>query len=137
MVKRPSAHDRLQQRRLIDRAVAQLRQGQLAPAEADLQAVLLRWPGQGDALHFLGLLRHQQGQGAAALGLLRRAVQALPGEPGPLNNLGYRASSSSQFTTSYLQMDSWMLVDTAPRPRPKTMNPKANTNTSVKARRKG
>ena len=88
MVKRPSAHDRLQQRRLIDRAVAQLRLGQLAPAEADLQAVLLRWPGQGDALHFLGLLRHQQGQGAAALGLLRRAVQALPGEPGPLNNLG-------------------------------------------------
>lgn len=87
-MKRLSPHERLQQRRLIDRAIAQLQQGRAGPAEADLNAVLLRWPGQGDALHFLGVLRHQQGHSSQALDLLNRAVQALPAEPGPLNNLG-------------------------------------------------
>lgn len=87
-MKRLSAHERLQQRRLVDRAIAHLQQGRPGPAEADLNAVLLRWPGQGDALHFLGVLRHQQGRSDQALDLLNRAVQALPAEAGPLNNLG-------------------------------------------------
>lgn len=85
---RPSAQDRLQQRKLLERAVESLKAGDLEPAEAALQAVLLRWPGQGDALHFLGLLRHRQGRSSQALVHLRQAVQALPAEAGPCNNLG-------------------------------------------------
>lgn len=87
-MKRASAHERLQQRRLLEPAVAALQAGELAAAEAGLQALLHRWPGHGDALQFLGLLRHRQGHGQQALALLRRAVAALPGAPGPSNNLG-------------------------------------------------
>lgn len=86
--RRPPAHERLEQRRLLERAVAALKAGDGARAEAGLQAVLARWPGQGDALHFLGLLRHQQGRSAQAIELLRQATAALPSEPGPWNNLG-------------------------------------------------
>ena len=73
---------------MLERAVAHLRQQRLSEAEAALQAVLSRWPGQGDALNFLGVLRHQQDRHDDAVALLKRAVDALPGLPGPLNNLG-------------------------------------------------
>ena len=85
---RSTAADRLAQRPLLARAVALLQAGDAARAEAALAAVLQRWPGQGDALHFMGLLRHQQGQSQAALALLQQAAAALPQEPGPCNNLG-------------------------------------------------
>lgn len=86
--RRPSAHERLQQRQLLERAVASLKGGGLADAESALQAMLLRWPGHGDALQFLGLLRHRQGHGGQAIELLRKATAALPEEPGVWNNLG-------------------------------------------------
>lgn len=87
-MRRLSPHERLQQRQLLQRSIAQLKAGELAAAEAGLQAALLRWPGHGDTLNFLGLLRHRQGLGAQALDLLRQATAALPQEAGPWNNLG-------------------------------------------------
>jgi predicted TPR repeat methyltransferase len=50
--------------------------------------VLARWPGQPDALHFLGILRHAQGRSDEGIALIRRALAAVPTEPGPWNNLG-------------------------------------------------
>jgi len=85
---RSTAADRLAQRPLLARAVALLQAGDAPRAEAALAAVLQRWPGQGDALHFMGLLRHQQGRSQAAMALLQQAATALPQEPGPCNNLG-------------------------------------------------
>jgi len=93
----PSAHERLQQRTLLQRAVEGLKAGDLEAAERSLQAALLRWPGLGDALHYLGLLRHRQGQGVQALALLQQATQALPLEAGPWNNLGNVHASLHQW----------------------------------------
>lgn len=87
MRRAPVAH-KLAQRPMLARAVALLQAGDTASAETVLGKVLQRWPGQGDALHFMGLLRHQQGRSDAALALLQQAALALPGEPGPCNNLG-------------------------------------------------
>lgn len=57
-------------------------------AEQALLAVLERWPDQPDALHFLGVLRHTQGQSEEALELLRRAAEQIPDHPTLWSNLG-------------------------------------------------
>jgi len=79
---------RLAQRQMLQRAVDLLRDKMLDEAEPVLLAVLQRWPGQADALHFLGVLEHTRGHSEAALTLIRQAIAGLPGQPGPLNNLG-------------------------------------------------
>lgn len=72
----------------LERAVTALRSGDLTQAERRLQSVLQRWPGHGDALHLMGLLRHRQQRGEAALALLRAAASAMPQVAAPRNNLG-------------------------------------------------
>jgi Flp pilus assembly protein TadD len=57
-------------------------------AEALYKAVLEAVPEEPNALHFLGVLRHQQGRNEEALALIARAAQYLPGESGPWVNLG-------------------------------------------------
>jgi predicted TPR repeat methyltransferase len=79
---------RLEQRRMLEAAVALLRDKQLDQAEPVLRQLLRRWPGQGDALQFLGILRHGRGFSEEGLALIEQAIVALPGEAGPLNNLG-------------------------------------------------
>jgi predicted TPR repeat methyltransferase len=51
-------------------------------------ALLERWPDHPDALNYMGVLQHQRGEDAAALALLRRAVDAAPDTAGIWNNLG-------------------------------------------------
>jgi predicted TPR repeat methyltransferase len=75
-------------RESLEAAIACLRSEQLDDADRALAALLQRWPDQPDALHFLGVLRHAQGDSAAGIDLIRRAIVALPAEPGPWNNLG-------------------------------------------------
>ena len=79
---------RLAQQQLLQRAVLLLRDKKLDDAEPVLLSVLQRWPGQPDALHFLGVLEHTRGHSEAALSLIRQAILGLPGQAGPLNNLG-------------------------------------------------
>ena len=69
-------------------AIGLLRAERLDEAGPALEAVLARWPGQPDALHFLGVLRHVQGRSDEGISLIRRAITAMPIEPGPWNNLG-------------------------------------------------
>lgn len=76
------------QRQLLERAVHWLRTTELDKAQSILLSILERWPGQGDALHFLGVIDHRRGHSDAALGLIRQAIDAMPGEPAPWNNLG-------------------------------------------------
>lgn len=78
----------LAQRQLLQRAVDLLRDKMPDEAEPVLLSILQRWPGQPDALHFLGVLEHTRGRSEAALTLIRQAIAGLPGQPGPLNNLG-------------------------------------------------
>ncbi len=79
---------RLAQAQMLQRAVLLLRDKKLDDAEPVLLSVLQRWPGQPDALHFLGVLEHTRGRSEAALSLIRQAITGLPGQAGPLNNLG-------------------------------------------------
>jgi predicted TPR repeat methyltransferase len=69
-------------------AVELLRSEQLDAAETALQSILQRWPDQPDALHFLGVLRHTQGQVDDAVSLIQRALAAVPNNASAWNNLG-------------------------------------------------
>jgi tetratricopeptide (TPR) repeat protein len=64
---------------LIDRALALHRAGDLSAARAGYEAVLRRDPANFDALHMLGLVLVQQGEGGRGAELIERAVAANPG----------------------------------------------------------
>ncbi|KDR28668.1 MULTISPECIES: tetratricopeptide repeat protein [Caballeronia] len=70
------------------RGFAAHRDGRLTDAERDYQAALAAEPHHVDALHYLGVLRHQQGQHAEAAELVRRAVDLRPTDAGLQLNLG-------------------------------------------------
>jgi predicted TPR repeat methyltransferase len=65
-----------------------LSQNRLAQAESLLQAVVDADAENADALHFLGLLRAQQGRGDDAIELIRRALNANPQYADAWNNFG-------------------------------------------------
>jgi predicted TPR repeat methyltransferase len=72
----------------LKEAVALHQRCELAAAEAAYERVLRAEPDQGDALHFLGVLKHQWGRNDEALELIRRAIDVLPGHAVIQNNLG-------------------------------------------------
>jgi predicted TPR repeat methyltransferase len=57
-------------------------------AQRLLRAVLAQWPGQPDALHYLGVLQHRRGHSDAALSLIRQALAQAPDTASMHNNLG-------------------------------------------------
>jgi predicted TPR repeat methyltransferase len=69
-------------------AIELLRDERIEQAEPALEAILKRWPGQPDALHYLGVLRHTQGRIDEAVALIREALAAMPDFAGAWNNLG-------------------------------------------------
>ena len=80
----------------LQQAVQALQGDDAEGAEAALQWVLNAQPGQPDALHFLGVLRHRQGLADEAVGLIRRAIDAAPSNPGMWVNLGNVLHESGQ-----------------------------------------
>lgn len=73
---------------LFARAYAAHRDGRLADAERDYRATLDADPVHTDALHLLGVLRHQQGRHEEAVDLVGRAVALRPDDAGLQLNLG-------------------------------------------------
>ncbi|HKT93907.1 MAG TPA: tetratricopeptide repeat protein [Paraburkholderia sp.] len=73
---------------LFVRAYAAHRDGRLDDAERDYRATLAADPVHVDALHLLGVLRHQRGQHAEAADLVRRAVALRPDDAALQLNLG-------------------------------------------------
>ncbi|WP_345811278.1 tetratricopeptide repeat protein [Paraburkholderia sp. PREW-6R] len=73
---------------VFDRAFAAHRDGRLDDAERGYRATLDGNPVHVDALHLLGVLRHQQGQHAEAADLVRRAVKLRPEDAALQLNLG-------------------------------------------------
>ncbi|MEK9969475.1 MAG: tetratricopeptide repeat protein [Ferrovibrio sp.] len=65
---------------LLRQAVARHQAGDLAGARAGYEAVLVHDPEQADALHLLGVLKDQDGDHAAAVALIDRAIAAQPAE---------------------------------------------------------
>jgi tetratricopeptide (TPR) repeat protein len=72
----------------FSRAWTAHRDGRLDDAERDYLATLAADPVHVDALHLLGVLRHQQGQHAAAVDLVRRAADLRPQDAALQLNLG-------------------------------------------------
>jgi predicted TPR repeat methyltransferase len=72
----------------LSAAIALLRRGQLEEAEKIYLAVLQADADDVDALHFLGVMRHQQGRSLQALELVSRAVALRPEYVDAINNLG-------------------------------------------------
>lgn len=72
----------------LELAVELVREEQVEDAERLLLKILEHNHEQPDALHFLGVLRHTQGRSEEAVALIRRAIELLPNESGPWNNLG-------------------------------------------------
>ncbi|MDH3965955.1 MAG: tetratricopeptide repeat protein [Rhodospirillales bacterium] len=62
--------------------------GHFDEAEALYREVLEAEPEQPDALHYLGVLSHQTGDGEAAVTLIERAIARLPDHADMHNNLG-------------------------------------------------
>lgn len=72
----------------FERAYAAHRDGRLADAERDYRAALDADPVHTDALHLLGVLRHQQGRHEEAADLVGRAVALRPNDAALQLNLG-------------------------------------------------
>lgn len=70
------------------RAYAAHRDGRLADAERDYRAAIEADPVHTDALHLLGVLRHQQGRHEEAADLVGRAVALRPNDAALQLNLG-------------------------------------------------
>ena len=64
------------------------RAGRLRQAEDGYRALLARDPDDADAMHWLGVLFCQAGQGAAAAELLERGVAKRPNDAAFHHNLG-------------------------------------------------
>ena len=60
----------------------------LDDAQAIYTVLLESWPDHPDVLNHMGVLQHQRGEHAAALALLRHAVEVAPESAGVWNNLG-------------------------------------------------
>lgn len=73
----------------FDRAAALVREGRVAEAERELNAMLARRPDNAGALNLLGALRAQQGRLDEAETLFARAVRSDPAFAGPHMNLAY------------------------------------------------
>ena len=74
--------------RLLKQALSEHQQGRLESAERLYRLILEKYPGQEDALHFLGVLYHQFGRTEESLRFLRQATDSAPRNPDILCNLG-------------------------------------------------
>ena len=72
----------------LSRAIRRHRAGDLHAAEAAYTARLRQRADDPDALHYLGVLRHQQQRSDEAIALITRALDVAPGYVDAWNNLG-------------------------------------------------
>lgn len=95
-------------------AHAQLLQRSLRLTEAETVygEILQQIPGEPNALHFLGILRHQQGDASSAARLIREAAERMPHEAGPWINLGNVLVENGDFEQASLAYQ--RAIDLAP-----------------------
>src|SRR5438876_9790898 len=74
--------------RLLDQAIALHQKGGLAEAERLYLNILEAQPDHFDALHLLGIVRHQQGRDVEALELIGSALERNPRSAEALSNYG-------------------------------------------------
>lgn len=81
---------------LLQQATELHRKGKFKEARKIYEAILEEDSENPEAIHYLGLIRHQQGDGAAALELLYRSVAARPESAEFLSNLGMVLGQAGQ-----------------------------------------
>ncbi|MEO7207614.1 MAG: tetratricopeptide repeat protein [Steroidobacteraceae bacterium] len=74
--------------KLLEAAIEAHQMGQLAAARSGYEAVLALRPADPDALHFFGVLQHNQSNSAAGVTSIRRSLQWAPNNPHAWMNLG-------------------------------------------------
>ena len=79
---------RLTPEQALAMAIERHKLDRLDDAQAIYTVLLESWPDHPDVLNHMGVLQHQRGEHAAALGLLQRAVEVAPASAGIWNNLG-------------------------------------------------
>jgi predicted O-linked N-acetylglucosamine transferase (SPINDLY family) len=82
-------------------------QGQLAAAEALYEDILKTEPQHVDALHFLGVLKTQQGQPQCGVELIKQSIQQYPNNAAAHSNLGvalYELNRFDEVLMSYEQV---------------------------------
>src|ERR1700757_3346487 len=95
----------------IAQAVTLHRQGRLREAEQVYASILAENPGQFDALHLLGLARHQQGHAVEALGLIGAALRARPGSADALSNYGLVLDALKRHEEALASFDRALALD--------------------------
>jgi predicted TPR repeat methyltransferase len=73
---------------LLQAAIKAHQAGQFGEARGGYEAVLALRPADPDALHFFGVLHHNQGNSAAGAASIRRSLKAAPNNPHAWMNLG-------------------------------------------------
>ena len=76
------------QAQLLEIAIEHHQGGRLADAETVYRQLLAANPSHADALHLLGFLLHQKGDGESAVGFFQRAIPLLPESAMIYNNFG-------------------------------------------------
>ena len=77
-------------------AIVLQKDGQLVAAGELYRRVLDVWPTHADALHYAGVLAHQQGHSDRAVALIEQSLAAAPGRADCFNNLGIVFQSSGK-----------------------------------------
>ena len=93
----PGTEKTRQPAQLIEDAIGLHRIGRLAEAETLYQQVLAVEPSNFDAVHLLGVLAQQAGNGERAVALIRRAVDIRPRDAPATSNLGLAYRSLGRF----------------------------------------
>jgi tetratricopeptide (TPR) repeat protein len=80
--------DRQHFRQMMGQAVGLQQRGDFSAAEGVYLELLRQMPNQADALHYLGLLKHQTGKSAEGIALMKKSVEAGVPNAGYMHNIG-------------------------------------------------
>ena len=97
--------DALALRTLLERALAHQTAQRLPEAEALYRTVLAREPRQFDALHMLGVVRHQTGDHDGAIDLFRRAIDINPAYAPAHSNLALALTAKRDYPEALASVD--------------------------------
>jgi tetratricopeptide (TPR) repeat protein len=96
--------------RMLERAVRLHTDGELAEAGQLYQHILECSPHHFDALHLLGVLRHQQDRSVEALDLIETALQRIPDSADALSNRGIVLKALERYEEALASCDSALLI---------------------------
>jgi tetratricopeptide (TPR) repeat protein len=95
---------------VLQRAVKFHTDGEPERAEQLYQSILERAPDHFDALHLLGVLRHQQNRSVEALDLLEAALRRIPDSADALSNRGIVLKALDRYEEALASCDAALLI---------------------------